>query len=504
MRCTVSSHGEPAIVRNEALQYASGRYLHFLDDDDQDQVNRLIQSSKRWVKRAAGPVVRAGRQPPRLSIEHWNLTSLPGQGLALSGVCLHDMARRWGSPLHIVSADKLRANVAAFLNVPNHWQSGFEVFYSYKSNPVPGVLKCIHECGVGAEVISHYELWLARKLGVPGERIVYNGPAKSPDSIREAIECGVAVINVNHREEIPVVASIARDCGKRARIGLRVSTDYGWSAQFGIPIAGGEALDAYRQALAAPSLEVVGLHSHRGGMLRYEADVVAFVEQVLAFVDVLDAELGWTPSILNFGGSLATPTVDRLREVDQRLNRTFGRRVPSPDADAALSVERYTACLAQATDRHYAQSRREKPRIFLEPGRAMTGNAQLLLASVLTLKAAGERTYAVLDAGINHAESVRNEFHQVLPTNRFAEPHSRLYTLVGPICTPGDTLYPAIYLPELTPGDTLAIMDAGAYFVPFSTSFSFPRPGIVMIDGGQESLLRRAETFDDLVRCDNF
>jgi diaminopimelate decarboxylase len=133
----------------------------------------------------------------------------------------------------------------------------------------------------------------------------------------------------------------------------------------------------------------------------------------------------------------------------------------------------------------------------------MTGDTQLLLGRVHALKAAEDRTYAVLDAGINHAECVRNEYHQLLHVDRPEAGASRLYTVVGPICTPGDTLYPAKRLPELAVGDTLAIMDAGAYFVPFATSFSYPQPAIISLDGGgREQLLRRAETFDDLVTFD--
>lgn len=132
----------------------------------------------------------------------------------------------------------------------------------------------------------------------------------------------------------------------------------------------------------------------------------------------------------------------------------------------------------------------------------MTGDTQLLLARVHALKAGEDRTWAVLDAGINHAECVRNEYHQLFHVDRPDAEASRLYTVVGPICTPGDTLYHAKRLPELAVGDTLAIMDAGAYFVPFATSFSYPQPAIVALDGGKEQLLRRAETFDDLVTFD--
>ena len=132
----------------------------------------------------------------------------------------------------------------------------------------------------------------------------------------------------------------------------------------------------------------------------------------------------------------------------------------------------------------------------------MTANTQMLLASVMTTKDAGDLKFVVLDAGINLAESVRGEYHQLFALNRFGEPARCVHTLVGPICSPGDTLYAAARLPELFPRDSVAIMDAGAYFVPFSTSFSFPRPAIVMVDGDRVETLRRRETFDDLVSRD--
>lgn len=467
-------------------------------------MKNLIKSSKNWVKRTVGPIVRAsGSQHNPHSIEKWGLTALPAQGLCLRGVPLAELTKRWGSPLHVVDAQRLRENVAAFSATPQGAQGGCEVYYSYKSNPVPGVLRLMHDAGVGAEVISHYEFWLARKLGMPGNRIVYNGPAKSPQSIREAIESDILVLNINHREEIALVASIARELKKRVRVGLRVNTGHGWAAQFGTPIDAREAFSAFRAALNEPWLDVVGVHAHRGGMIHYEHELVPFVQRVLEFLDVLDAELEFRPSILNFGGSLATPTVEHLRSIDQRLNQTFGRRVPAPNSDDSLTIERYIKTLVGTIESHFQAKQRPRPRIFVEPGRAMTGNTQLLLTSIMTIKEAAETTYAIMDAGINHAESVRNEYHEVLPVNLYGTPATRRYTLVGPICTPGDTLYASRYLPTLSAGDTLAIMDAGAYFVPFSTSFSFPRPAIVMLDGGREELLRRAETFEDIVRYDN-
>lgn len=434
--------------------------------------------------------------------ERWSLTDVLGRGLTLEGIALHDLLTEWGSPLHVVHAAKLRENAKRFLGVPEGCEGGCEVFYSYKTNPVVGVLRELHRLGLGAEVISPHELWLAERLGVPAKRTIFNGPGKSDESIRIGIERGIEIINCNHREEIARVAGIARAIGKRARVGIRVTTDAGWSAQFGVPMKGGEALSAFAEARSTEGLDVVGVHAHRGGMMHSEGDIRGFVEAILSFTDRLLKELSLHVEILNFGGSLGTPTVRGLTALDRRMNQTLQRDVSLPDADGALSIERYLEILVGSVERHYRNAGHARPRLFVEPGRAVTGNSQLLLASVLTTKSAGGGIFLVLDAGVNLAETARNEYHQLLPVNRFSEPRDRVHTVVGPICSPMDTLYPAVRLPALAPGDSVAIMDAGAYFVPFSTSFSFPRPAIVSVDGGKVSLLRRRETFDDLQLCD--
>jgi diaminopimelate decarboxylase len=204
---------------------------------------------------------------------------------------------------------------------------------------------------------------------------------------------------------------------------------------------------------------------------------------------------------LDLGGSLGSRSVRGLSEHELRLNRTFFRELEPPEPTAALDIEGYVSLLRERVEQHYRAHHLASPRLFLEPGRALTSDAQLLLTRVLSIKAEGERAYVILDAGINLAESCRSEYHQILPLTA-ARTALRTYTLVGPICTPGDTLRWAARLPELAPGDELAIMDAGAYFVPFSTSFSFPQPAIVMVHGHEVTGLRRAETFDDLVSYD--
>jgi diaminopimelate decarboxylase len=439
--------------------------------------------------------------PPRRP-EYWGLTITPTGGLALDGVDLHALGQEHGLPVHIVQAGRLRENARRFQVTPPGCAAGCEVFYSYKTNPVPGVLTQLHASGVGAEVISHYELWLALELGVPPERIVFNGPAKSEAGIADAIRAGVQILNINHDEEIDVVAKVAKELGRRPRVGIRITVGAGWTAQFGIPVEGGRALAAFERAIRSPHLDVVGLHAHRGGMIRSELELRPFVAPVLAFAETVRERLGVSLEVLNLGGSLGTPTVQGLSARDVRLNRTFHRELPPADPAASLSIDRYVEIVVGMVEQFYAERGCARPRIFLEPGRAITGDAQMLLAGVVGTKRDDATTFAILNAGINLAESCRSEYHQLFAVNHAAAPATHTYTVVGPICTPGDTLYWAARLPPLTTGDSILIMDAGAYFIPFSTSFSFPRPPVLLVDAGVVTSLRRRERFEDLIAYD--
>ena len=436
---------------------------------------------------------RQDRIAKHLPPAHWGLSADPRHGLSLGGVALHALLEKHGSPLLVLDVAALKRNARLFVGD----DTGIEVFYSYKTNPVSFALATLHEEGIGAEVISAYELWLALRLGVPADRIVYNGPVKSEASVRDAISRGLALITANHVEEIAVLARIAGEVGCRPRTGIRVSLAHGWAGQFGVPM-GEEALQAFSLARSMQSLDVCALHVHRGGMIRTEPEFVAFVAEVLAFSDMLAQRLGIHLEIIDFGGSLATPSVAHIASMDYRLNRTLLRDLPAPDVAAVLGATRYVSILKRMVDEHFSRAGRPRPRIFVEPGRSLTGNTQFLLARVHALKRADDRTYAILDAGINVAEPVRSEYHQLFAVNRISEPASRVYTIVGPICTPADTLYPAVRLPELAVGDSLCIMDAGAYFVPFATSFSYPQPAMVAIEADRELLVRRAEHFDDM------
>ncbi len=395
------------------------------------------------------------------------------------GVSLARLARRFGSPLHVVGASCLRRNADAFLRVPRGAQRGCEVFYSYKTNPVPGALRVLHASGVGAEVISPFELWLARKLGVPSARIIVNGPAKTEAFLAEAVRSRVGLLNINHSEELEAVARVARRLGRRPAVGLRVVASGGWGGHFGVPIEGGAALSVFARGLACKELRVTAIHSHFGAPLATRGILHVFLDELLGLADRLFDELGFNVPALDLGGSL-----------------------PLLSDGGSLSVPGYVAAVVRRVERHYRQAGRPRPRILLEPGRALTGDAQLLLASVVAVKQTPERDFLILDTGMNLAEPLRHERHALSPVSAARRSGSRVYTVVGPTCSPTDVLYPECRLPPMRPGDVVAIHDAGAYFVPSASSFSFPKPAVVMVEKGRPRVLRQAESFEDLIALD--
>lgn len=463
-------------------------------------ITALAGQGKAFVKQRLGPFV-AGRQPSRVDLPPawWGLAVGSNGTLHSDGVDLAELARREGTPLHVVRGDRLDQAARAAVEVADD----ADVFASYKTNPVPGVLARLHQHGIGAEVVSPYELWLAQRLGVPGFRLIYNGPSKSSASISEAIRSDAYLVNANSASDAARIAALAAEQQRVVHLGVRVSLPVTWGGQFGIGDID-TAAAVVRGAQDDPWVDMRGLHVHRGITIRDAATMTMYVEAVLAFAAELRARTGWSPAVLDLGGSLACPTSAGVPHRQMRLNRAFGADLLPPDPDDCLRIADAARLAADLVRSDAAAAGVAVPRVVLEPGRALTGDTQFMLACVLDVKDDSELAHAVLDVGMNTAEPVTSEYHQLFPVTSAGERATTPYRLTGPTCTPADVLYQHWRLPQLAPGDVVAIMDTGAYFVPYSNSFSFPRPGIVMQDGATYSVIRRRETFDDIVALDDF
>lgn len=467
----------------DALKTAAKRYV----------IERLQRADA--ARRASLPVEFNGL-PPSL----WGWTIDAGDRLALEGVAAVDLARDFGTPLYVVSVPWLRYTHDAFLGPFRSRLPGAQLATSYKTNPVPFVLESLHGFGTHAEVISEFELWLAQRLGLPGERIIVNGPGKTQAMIERAVHGAVRIVNVDGLGEVERIAGVAERVGRRQAVGVRVVTSVGWSSQFGLPIADGQAFAAFEAIARAGALVPQGIHLHLGTGIKSVATYLQAVREVLEFARHVESRLGVRIDWFDLGGGFGVPTVRGTDEWDDRMvalgypaREAITTDCPSPDD--------YARPIGTLFEELWPQDR-EPPSVVFEPGRAITSAAQTLLLSAIARKPGAGARKLIFDGGKNITLPLGWETHKIFPLAGLRRPFDARTDLYGPLCHPGDVIARHLPLPPLDVGDSIAIMDAGAYFVPNQMNFSNPRPAIVAVDGGQARLVRTRESFEDIVRLD--
>lgn len=431
----------------------------------------------------------------------WGCETNTAGHLGLQGVDLVELAARHGTPLQVVDKQRLQRNYSEFLGAFQALYPRTQLATSYKTNPLPGVLAALHEAGSYAEVISEFELWLALRLGLPGERIIVNGPGKAPGGIRLAVESGVRIINVDSLYEIELAAEHAARVKRVQDVGVRLVTSVGWSSQFGLNIASGAAREAFAKIAAQPMLRAAGIHIHLGTGIKSIPTYLRAIRECLEFADDMRREFGITIRMLDFGGGFGVPTVRTRDAWDGRL-LAFGHPARQALPGDCPSPADYAKPIVDLVRAHYPDAA-TAPELVFEPGRAITSSAQLLLLSVLTRKPAADGVdNLIVDGGKNVSMPLEWESHRIFAASRMNDAAVGKCNVYGPLCHPGDIIDRNLALPPMDAGDVLAVMDAGAYFTPNEMVFSNPRPAAVMIDAGQVSVIRDRETFADIVRRD--
>jgi diaminopimelate decarboxylase len=467
-----------------------------------------VLNPRSWLKRRALRYVAARNDARRLSLgqarglppEAWGAAVAADGHLLIGGCDVVELARRFGTPLYVVDEQKLRRDYQAFVEGFCEFYPKVEVGYSYKTNPLPDVIRVLHECGALAEVISHFELWLALELGVSPAKIIVNGPAKTPAMVDLAVERRVKLINIDGVEEIELVAAAAARHHVRQPVGIRVVASVGWQAQFGLSLKSGEARQAFARIAELPQLNPVGLHVHLGTGIKDVPTYLQAIREMLQFARQLASDTSTRLNYFDFGGGFGVPTVQPYGLWDSRLMQN--NLPPGPiDPSSAPRIADYGRSIAALVREFYSEE--DLPTIAFEPGRAITSGAQSLLLQVLAVKQeqAGN-TRAILDGGKNYALPTGYEYHEILPASRMLESSAASVTFHGPLCHPGDVLFVQKPFPILAAGDLVTLMDAGAYFVPNQMNFSNPRPAAVLVKDGTAALIRRRETFNDIVRLD--
>jgi diaminopimelate decarboxylase len=463
-------------------------------------VKSAILSALNWQdqrrRRHLGMVERD--LPPHL----WDAGVSTEGHLVIGGYDTDSLAAEFGTPLQVVDRERLKRNYLHFLEAFRRHYPHVEIGYSYKTNPLPGVLRALHEFGAWAEVISHFELWLALKLGVPPERIVFNGPGKTSAALELAVTRGVKLINIDNLSEPDAIHRFAVVVGRPQAVGVRVITSVGWSSQFGLSIASGAARAAFEKIRQLDHLVPCGLHVHLGTGIRDLAIYLRAIIEAFEFAKSLERELSIRIRFFDFGGGFGVPTVRPFTEWDHRM-MAAGYRPFATDVSAAAPIQEYGRRIIGLLKSYYPNAEEEGLTVFLEPGRAITSSAQTLLLRVLAVKdGPGSVKNVILDGGKNIAMPTGYEYHEVFAASRLLQTHDTKCNLFGPLCHPADVIALTKRLPALEAGDLIAIMDAGAYFVPNQMNFSHTRPAAVMVEQGSATLIRERESYENIVALD--
>jgi diaminopimelate decarboxylase len=409
--------------------------------------------------------------------------------LALGGCDLVQLAKEFGTPLYVYDEATIRARAAAYREALKAAYPGETlVCYAAKAYCAPWLLQVINQDALGLDVVSGGELYAALQSGFPAERIYFHGNNKSADELRMALEAGIKRVVVDNLEEVDRLAQLGKGSvlirvapGVEAHTHEHIRTGV-LDTKFGLSLETGAAEEAVRAVLRA-GLQLWGLHAHIGSQV---LDMEPYRETVRR--------------VLRFAGEMRDRHGMELRELSP--GGGFGTRYSTDDEPATPPVE-VARMLAEVVEHEATAVGFEPPAITIEPGRSIVGPAAVALYSVGSIKRIeGVRTYVALDGGM--ADNIRptayGAKYSALLANRATEAPTQRVALAGRYCESGDVLIKDIELPAPRVGDLVAVPGSGAYHMSMSSNYNLvPRPAVVVVREGRPWLVRRRETYADLL-----
>jgi diaminopimelate decarboxylase len=397
--------------------------------------------------------------------------------LALDGVSLEEVARRFGTPCYVYS----RAAIEAAFREFDEGLAGIDhlVCYAVKANSNLAILDCLQQLGAVFDIVSGGELARVLAAGGRADRVIFSGVGKSEAEMRAALAAGIRCFNVESEPELERLDAVAGSMGRRAPVSLRINPDVdarthpyistGMAGnKFGIPHA--RALAAYRHAASLANLHVTGVGCHIGSQILESGPLDEALERVLELAEALARE-GVKPGHLDLGGG-------------------FGIRYRD---ETTLDIRAYCKALAAKLAGRGFQ-------VMLEPGRAIAGPAGVLLTRVEYLKLDKAKRFAVVDASMSELirPALYAAYHEIVAVREPGPGAEERYDVVGPVCESADVLGTDRAL-AIEPGSLLAILSAGAYAMAMASNYnSRPRPAEVLIDAGRALEVRSRESVDSL------
>ncbi|MEE9366105.1 MAG: diaminopimelate decarboxylase [Dehalococcoidales bacterium] len=414
--------------------------------------------------------------------------------LVIGGCDTMALAEEFGTPLYVFDEVTLRRKCAEFRDEFGRRYQDTALVYAGKAFVNRALALLLKEEGLGLDVASGGELSIARSVDFPMEKVYFHGNNKSAEELGLALECKVGRIVIDNFQELDTLAEIAGQRGVTPDVLLRltpgvdphthkhISTGV-VDSKFGIPLA--SAGEAVARAMSAPNLNLIGLHFHLGSQIFEVEPYREAVSVIMDLVAEMKSKHGFELQELDVGGGFAVQyTVD----------------APAPP------VSDYAEVIVTTVNEKCREHNLGLPKLVIEPGRAIVGRAGVALYEVGVVKdIPGVRRYVSVDGGM--ADNIRPALYgaryEAVLASKMNDKATRKVTIAGKFCESADILIKDIELPEIAAGDILAVPDCGAYCLAMGSNYNASlKPAIVLVNGGRARLIRRRETYEDLLRCD--
>jgi diaminopimelate decarboxylase len=416
--------------------------------------------------------------------------------LCIGGCDVVDLAEEFGTPLYLFDESTLRHKCQEFKDEFCKYHPDTLVIYASKAFLNRALALIFKEENLGLDVVSGGELSIAHSVDFPLDMVYFHGNNKTREELTLALDWGVGRIVVDNFYELEMLNRLVKERGTRQDILLRLTpgvdphthqytTTGTIESKFGFPLATGQAEEVVNQALSASNLNLLGLHFHLGSPVSEVQPYELAIEIVLRFAQQVSRKFGFNLNEFNIGGGFAVPY-------------TVGSKVPT--------IADYARTVTSKLDGLISELGLSRPRLIIEPGRAIVGQAGVALYKVGAIKEIpGIKKYVCVDGGIsdNIRPALYGAKYEALVANKALEAKREVVTIAGKLCESGDILVKDINLTAVYPGDIIAIPVCGAYSIPMSSNYNaLPRPAIVMVKEGRARLVRRRETYQDMMSLD--
>ncbi|MFC1999679.1 diaminopimelate decarboxylase [Chloroflexota bacterium] len=416
--------------------------------------------------------------------------------LIIGGYDIVELATNFGTPLYVFDENTLRNKCLEFQEEFRQWYPNIEVIYACKAFFNLALARILDQEGLGLDVVSGGEISIARSADFPPKKVYFHGNNKAQEELEMACKWQIGHIVADNFHELDLLGRVTEGSGRIQDTLLRLSPDVDphthsytttgvLDSKFGFPITTGQAEEALVVAMGSPQLNLIGLHFHLGSPLFETQPYAEAIRIVLDFAAQMKGKYEFILRELSVGGGFPIQYV-----------------LDSPSPPIGDYAEAIVTTLVEECNRLNLTP----PRLVIEPGRGIVGQAGVALYKVGGAKGIpGVRRYVFVDGGMgdNIRPPLYGSRYEALVANKAGEAETEQVTIAGKFCESGDILIKDVYLPELKEGDIVAVPACGAYCLPMASHYNAClQPAIVMVKDGTARLIRRRETYEDLVRYD--